>query len=380
MKIPLPEGEYIKNIEVNETELNVIFEKRKKVALCFISINEHYWPYLKQVVEDCRKHFLPQHKVEYFVWTDIPQEDTPAYKERLARLLPQQQFNDAIANNIRPPDQWWSQEIIRDTVDFLRNQKDIHLFDTEPIEWPAPTLMRYHLFLQQEEALKDFDYIFYMDADMRVVDKISDEIMGPALTAAPHPGYFVDKRFIPPLEPNPESAAYIQRLGQIIDDGGKPRFIPFYAAGGFQGGTSKAFLEAMHLLKASIDKDFNNNYVAIWNDESHWNKFLWEFQKGGGNVTFLDPSYVYPDSLIKEYYIPLWGREYPPKIITLTKPFSLSKQAGSELTQMLGGVTNAVQFECPMCKDKFNTQGYVVKRVIECPGSGKAHQLDLQKT
>ncbi|HVX00468.1 MAG TPA: hypothetical protein VHA52_08555, partial [Candidatus Babeliaceae bacterium] len=77
------------------------------------------------------------------------------------------------------------------------------------------------------------------------------------------------------------------------------------------------------------------NYTAIWNDESHWNKYLWEYQKGGGDITFLDPSYVYPDSLIKEYYVPLWGREYQPKIITLTKPFSVSPQGASELKKLM---------------------------------------------
>lgn len=377
MKVPLPEGEYIKNIEINDTELNVVFAKRKKIALCFISINERYWPYLKQVIEDCKKQFLPQHNVDYFVWTDIPQEDTPEYKSRLDILLPEQQLQYAISQNMRPPEQWWSKETIRDTVDFLRNTKGIYLFETEPIEWPYPTLMRYHLFLQQEDKLKDYDYIFYLDADMRVVDKISDEVLGPALVAAPHPGYAIDKRYIPPYEPNSESTAYIHRLGRLVDDGGKPRFFPFYAAGGFQGGVSPTFIEAMKLMKDSIDKDFNNNYTAIWNDESHWNKFLWEFQRGGGHITFLDPSYVYPDSLINEYYVPLWGRNYIPKIITITKPFSLSAQAGSELTRMLGA--GDTTFTCPTCNDKFNTPGMRVQRVVQCPGSGKPHQLDMRK-
>lgn len=374
-KIPLPKGKYIKSIEVDDGGISIQFAKKKKIALLFISINERYWPYLKQVIEDSKKHFLPQHNVEYFVWTDMPLEDTPEYTARLEQLLPQQALDYSVSNNMRPPDQWWGRETIVDTVNFLRNTKGIHLFETGAVEWPAPTLMRYHLFLQQEEALKDFDYVFYLDADMRVVDKISDEILGKGLTAAPHPGYCIDKRLIPPIEPNQSSTAYIHRLGRIVDDDGKPRFMPFYAAGGFQGGISKLFIEAMKLMKDSIDKDFDRNYTAIWNDESHWNKFLWEFQRERGDITFLDPSYIYPDSLINEYYVPIWGRNYPPKIITLTKPFSLSKQAGQELSQVIGNTQP--RFECPTCKDQFDAPGYFIKKVLQCPGVGKPHQLEM---
>lgn len=384
-KLSIPKGKYIKSIEVNDDGLNVSFAKKKKIALLFIAVNERYWPYVKTVIEDCEKLFMPHHKVDFFVWTDIPREDSPELQARLNGLLPDQEFQTAAQSGARPPDQWWGRETIRGTIDFLRNHKKIKLQETEGADWPAPTLMRFHLFLNEEEALKDYDYIFYLDADMRVVDKISDEIMGDGLTAAPHPGYAIDKRFIPPYEPNEESEAYIARLGRVVDDGGKPRFMPFYAAGGFQGGKSGHFIKAMKKMKSAIDKDFNRNYIAIWNDESHWNKYLWEYQKAGGKITFLDPSYVYPDSLIKEYYVPLWGRDYPPKIITLTKPFSLSKQAGAELAQMIGGggaqptAPQQAEYQCPKCNDKFQTPGYRVKRIVQCPGSGKAHQIDMEK-
>ena len=193
--------------------------------------------------------------------------------------------------------------------------------------------MRYHLFLQQEEKLKDYDYIFYMDADMRVVAKISDEIMGEGLTAAEHPMYSLRKHYIPPYEPNPNSTAYIKRPGKVVNENGTLRFKPYYYAGGFQGGTAESFLEAMKILKKNIDKDFDNNYISIWNDESHWNKYLSEHEP---NIV-LSPSYVYPDSLIKEYYIPLWGCSYEPKIITLTKPFTLSAQGAEETNKVING-------------------------------------------
>lgn len=380
-KIPLPKGHYIKNIVINDDNLDVQFEKKKKIAILFICLNEHYWPFIKNVIEDCKKNFLPQHLVDYYIWTDIPKTDTPEYVERMNALIPKAQFDEAIKQGVRLPFQnpkgiqWWPKETIQEAVDFVRNTQGVNIIETEPVAWPAPTLMRYHLFLNEEEKLKDYEYLFYMDADMRVVDKITDDILGPALTTAPHPGYAVSPKMVPPYEPDKDSTAYIFRLHQIIQEGDKARLMPFYAAGGFQGGTSQSFIEAMKVMKGRIDKDFNNNYVAIWNDESHWNKYLWEYQSKGGQITFLDVSYIYPDSLIEEYYIPLWGKRYTPKIITITKHFSLAPINSAELLNH----TPVQQFNCPTCGDPLSAPGYRLKQVVKCDGKGKPHQVEMDK-
>lgn len=328
MKVEIPPGSYIKKLEVNDNSVEFDFAEKKKVALLFISLNQNYWPYFLQVMEDCKRNFLPHHNVDYFVWSDMPEGS-------------------------------------------VGNAK---LFPTDAIEWPAPTLMRYHLFLQQEELLKEYDYIFYLDADMRVVQKISDEILGTGLTAAEHPMYSLRKQYIPPYEPNPESTAYIHRPGKVVEENGRPRFQPYYYAGGFQGGTTKDFIDAMHVMRDNIDKDFNKGYTAIWNDESHWNKYLSDFK---GDLVVLSPAYVYPDSLIKEYYEPIWGRSYEPKIITLTKPFTLSKDGGKALNEYLGKSTEP--FRCPVCGDGMDQPGFKILRIIQCPGTGKPHQVDMQK-
>ena len=89
-------------------------------------------------------------------------------------------------------------------------------------------------------------------------------------------------------------------------------------------------------MKSKIDKDFNINYIPIWNDETVWNKYLWEYQSQGGKILFLDPSYVYPDSLIQEYYVSkVWGRNFDAKIITLTKPFTLSMEGAQEINKFI---------------------------------------------
>lgn len=394
MKVPILQGHYIKSINVNESNIDIDFAPRKKVALLFVCLNDRYWPYLTQVLNDCRKNFLPQHKVDYFVWTDFNEENkqkllksfedvhlafvtAPLEKKQAAmnQLLEvftsivrlyehfygnkiQQALEEIAKQGIffkREGPKFWveSQKALTDLdialfynigrmvlelamADLEEALKGVTIVETDPVGWPAPTLLRYHLFLNKEEELKEYDYVYYLDADMKVVSKVSDEILGDGLMAAPHPGYYLAPNLIPPLEPNPDSTAYIPRLGQYVQEGDKKRFLPFYAAGGFQGGNSKEFIEAMKVLKKNIDLDFDrNNYTAIWNDETHWNKFLWDYQKSGGKIVFLDPSYVYPDSMIDAYYVPkVWGQNYEPKIITLTKPFTLSAQAASELAKM----------------------------------------------
>ena len=383
MKTPIPVGHYIKKLEINDTEIDIEFLPKKKIGLLMICLNERYWPYLGQVLQDCKQNFLPHHNVEPLIWTDLPETDTPEFKKHLDTLLTDDQVAQIRAQTDSWPNgQFFGKETITNTVKYVRELKDKTIFETGPIEWPAPTLMRYHLFMQQEEKLKEYDYLFYLDVDMRVVDKISDEIIGEGLTAAEHPMYSLRPQYIPPYEPNPESTAYIHRLGAVVDEGGKSRFKPYYVAGGIQGGKADLFIEAMRVMRDNIDIDFNNNYTAIWNDESHWNKYLWDIYKGP--LLVLNPSYVCPDSLLKEYYEPIWGRSYPPKIVTLTKPFTLSKAAGSALNEFLGnGSTQPtgkeVPFYCPKCYDSFTTPGMKVLKVVQCPGKGKPHQLDMQK-
>ncbi|MEK6884143.1 MAG: hypothetical protein AABY22_31225 [Nanoarchaeota archaeon] len=390
MKIGIPKGRYIKKIDINDNDLEISFSKRKKIALLFISINDKYWPYLTQAIKDCKKNFLPQHNIDYFIWTDFNKESKDKIFAGLDALLKtcleassekkQETLNvflnmfaqiirlyehfylaliqDALKNLLKfsiafkhEGSKFWIEspkplvdadiiliyEIAKQILSYSYSDMETALngatlIETEPIEWPHPTLMRYHLFLQQEEKLKDYDYIFYLDADMRVVSKISDEIMGEGLTAAQHPMYALRKEYIPPYEPNPNSAAYIKRPGRTVDENGKQRFLPYYYAGGFQGGITRDYLKAANAIKKNIDKDFNNNYIAIWNDESHWNKYLSDYK---GDLIVLSPSYVYPDSLIKEYYVPVWGKEYEPKIITLTKPFSTSLEGAEEVNKFI---------------------------------------------
>lgn len=262
----------------------------QKVGVVFVCINQPYWQYAQPVIEGIKNLFLPGHNTEIMMWADLAQ------------------WPEAKDTN------WGADKV----------------FSTESVQWPYPTLMRYHLFLQQEEYLKKFDYIFYIDLDMRIVNVVGDEILGDGLTAAEHPMYSLRKELYPPYEPNPASEAYIPRPGKLVQEGNKQRFQPLYYAGGVQGGKTKDFIKAMKEMKRMIDSDMDNGYIPVWNDESVWNKYLFD----NPPAVVLNPAYVYPDSMIEDYYIKVWGRNYSPKIITLTKPFTTSKEGGAAAAQI----------------------------------------------
>jgi histo-blood group ABO system transferase len=254
-----------------------------RVAVVMICLNEPYWQYVRPCIDSLRKFFLKGHEIDFILWTDMPKEK-----------------GDELGVKIIP---------------------------TEPFSWPLPTLHRYSLFLREEKFLEEYDYIFYCDADMLAVSRIGNEVLGD-LVAAQHPMYAVRRDYQPPYEPNEKSTAYIPRIGRVV---GK-KFEQLYFAGGFQGGRSDVFIKAMKTMKERIDEDFSkNNYIAIWNDESHWNKYCFE---NPPNIV-LSPSYIYPDSLINHYYRKVWGRNYVPKLMTITKPFSLTKQGGQNINKML---------------------------------------------
>lgn len=299
-------------------------EKKYKVAFVFICLNPLYWEYASEMVKGARQYFLPGHKTDFLFWTDIP-EGRDEISQRIMGAFQERGVdfkNEYNTSNI--------QNTINNIV-ALRSQSDIHLFPTEAIEWPYPTLLRYSLFLQQEKKLREYDYVFYCDIDMKFVNVVGDEILGSALTSAQHPMYALRKEYWPPYEPNKASEAYIPRPGKVIIENGKPRFMPLYYAGGFQGGKTKEWIKAMKKMKKMVDKDLINNYIPIWNDESIWNAYLFKNEPS----VVLTPSYIYPDSLIKEYYEPLWGCSYLPKLITLTKWFSMTPGGGEHLQKML---------------------------------------------
>lgn len=323
-----------------------LLKKRFKVAFIFICLNPLYWQFAPDMVSSARQFFLPGHDTEYFFWTDIP-ETKEQIAEGYKKGLLGRGYDVGTADITTTPIGIQDKGIVLDTPNIiqaianLRTQKDIHIVPTEPVDFPYPTLLRYNLFLQEEEKLSEFDYIFFCDVDMKFVNAVGDEILGQGITAAVHPGYHIRKELHPPIESNPKSSSYIPRPGKVVNEPGartasgelvNTRFMPLYYAGGFQGGKSDKYIKAMKATKKIIEEDLNKSYIPRWNDESAWNKYLFTHEP----ELVLSPSYIFPDSLIKEFYEPIvWGCSYVPKLMTLTKWFSLTKEGGQQLPNLL---------------------------------------------
>jgi len=169
-------------------------------------------------------------------------------------------------------------------------------------KFPEATLYRYRIFLQ-----KDYtdDYLFYLDADMRVIDTVGDEVLND-ITCVRHPGFYHGGWGSNNVHVN--STAFIPKnmKGQ-------------YMAGGFQGGKADHYYKAMIELDAAINADEARGIMAEYHDESHWNKWLTVNRK-----TVLDSSYCMAESIAKRNY---WKISHlKPIILALEKDFNYFRQ------------------------------------------------------
>jgi len=203
------------------------------VGLLIIATGK-YGSFVQPLLSSARKHFLKDHKVTYYIFTD-------------------------------------------DVSILSATDGDIVPVFKEHKPWPHATLSRYETFYNSSELLSKEDYLFYCDADMRFASTVGDEILGDRV-ATIHPG-FVGKRGTP--ETRKESLACVTPQEEMT-----------YFAGGFNGGTSENFLQMSKSIAKNINIDMENDIIAIWHDESHMNRYFID------NIptNILSPSYCYPES------------------------------------------------------------------------------------
>ncbi len=228
-------------------------DKTRKVGVILIATGTEYHNYIIPQIESIKKNFKPTDNVSIFLFTDAK------YK-------------------------------------YVDNQ-----FYVKDFGYPDSTLFRYRTILEQENELKKMDYLYYIDIDMLVVDKIGEEILG-NLVATVHPGY-VHKRGT--YEENSSSLAYVKS-----SEG------DYYFCGGFNGGSSGEYLKMAKQLAKNIDKDYSDGVIARWHDESHINRYLID----NPPTKILSPAYCYPEPPEDEIYkTEKWKEEYTPKIYALNK-------------------------------------------------------------
>jgi hypothetical protein len=179
-----------------------------------------------------------------------------------------------------------------------------HQIECPSLVYPEATLLRYHLFTSVDKLLERYENIFYSDVDMRFVSPVTEEeVLSKGITATQHPGY-VGSAGTP--ETRKESLAYI----------GEP--LRNYFCGGFNGGTSHAYLTMATNIRDAIDQDKEKNIVAVWWDESHLNRYLFF----NPPAKILSPAFCYPD-VPHDFYRDIWRHaglgEITPKLLALEK-------------------------------------------------------------
>lgn len=216
-----------------------------KIALCIMATGK-YLTHAENLIQSARKHFCREHDVLYFVFTDG-------------------QLKDA------------GDDIVR--------------IEQKRLGWPYDTMMRFHAYYGARELLGKMDYIFATDADMLFVDTVGDEILSD-LVGTLHPGY-LGTAGTP--ETRKVSKAYIKRKDRKR-----------YFCGGFYGGKTENILAYWQRVIENVDDDLKRGVIAVWHDESHWNKYL----VNNKPTLVLSPSYCY----VYSYRLP-----YTPRLVALDK-------------------------------------------------------------
>ena len=223
-----------------------------KIAVLYICTGK-YSVFFDGFFNSSEAYFLPGMSKEYFVWTD----------------------SDLLGSGFN----------------------NVHIIHKTCGGFPADTLYRFEMFMQAEDNLRKFDFVFFFNANTLFLQPVGKEILPdetglvagrwPGRRERQHPMFY-------PYERNKRSTAYIP-----------PRKPPYvYYTGGLNGGTAESYLKMVRTLSENVREDDRNGIVAFVNDESHLNRYLWEHP-----CKILGAEYATPEEFT-------YGKlKYEPKII-----------------------------------------------------------------
>lgn len=225
----------------------------KKILMVNIATNK-YVQFLDDLYDGVKKNFLTDHDVSFLLFTN---------------------HDEALLN--------------------LKHPVKVSKIEHKP--FPEPTLKRYNYFMQEREYIEQFDYVFYSDVDMGFIAPVGEEVLSD-LSLTLHILTYKGKNYYS-YERRPQSTAFIPE--------GKGEY---YFAGGFNGGSSKKFMEMSEVIANNVLEDEKNGIVAEWHDESHLNRYAID----NPPTNILPLAYCCPDW--KEQ---LNFDEIQPKILALNK-------------------------------------------------------------
>lgn len=240
--------------------------KGNSIAVMYIATGK-YIDFWDGFYENMEKYFLPSVPKTYFIFTDAKDKNFPG---------------------------------------------NVEVVEQEQLKWPMITLKRFHFFNSIKNKLKDFDYIYFVNGTMRPQKLINKEILPTdeqKMVFTIHPLYKdIHNKSLFGYDRNKMSSAYIDNI-----DGDE------YIMGGFFGGRKDDFLKMSEILQNNIDKDLENNIIALWHDESHLNRYLVDLKKQGETPLILPTNFTWPEDEKLQKIYPFLQENKEPNMIILDK-------------------------------------------------------------
>ena len=169
-----------------------------------------------------------------------------------------------------------------ETDNKIFNNFNVRPFHINHESWPMITLKRYDSISRILNLVGDEDLCLFADIDLEIVNTIN-YFPVKKYFGVHHPGNFLVNN-LSSLEDNKNSTAF-------VDKNTLPKEYN-YIQGCLWGGIGKNFINMVLNLKENTEKDFANNIVAKWHDESHLNRFCISNFK---DFNIFSSSYAYPE-------------------------------------------------------------------------------------
>lgn len=227
-------------------------------------------------------------------------------------------------------------------------------------EWPQSGLNKFNdLRHGLKEKLMFADYFYFMDADVRFMEKVSLVDIAGDLVGVEHPMYpRWDFGWCKPGDPNtrgycqfpydrnPKSKACIPHgEGRYVKEGKYVVSTWYYFQSAFWGGKTRHVLKMFDELIPNIEEDNRNGvYSRILQDERHFNYYFWKHSNDSDiNIRVLSPSYLYPRQVYQ--YTDWIKKENRPIIV-----HGIGKKSG----KLIRGAMAIKCIGCKRCIDLFS--------------------------
>ncbi|KAJ1130912.1 hypothetical protein NDU88_009256 [Pleurodeles waltl] len=220
--------------------LNWEFERKNHTIGVTVFALGGYWKLLKSFLESADKFFMIGHRVIYYVYTDQPQKVKciSIHKDRKCKIYKTSSYDSKARI-------------------FMQRMEILHL--------------------DIKRKLIDVHYLVCADVDLVFHNDVGVEVLGD-LVATLHPWFYRANRDSFTYERNPLSQAYIP-----IDEG------DFYYQANFFAGTVQEIYRLTKCCDKAIKTDDSNGIVAVFHDESHFNKYLLYHKP----TKILSPEYIW---------------------------------------------------------------------------------------